>query len=62
VKILQILNIANFTLAIYYTPGLCYQYCIIDPEGIVYNFEDIFYTAEAAEREGRESVNVALNL
>jgi hypothetical protein len=36
--------------------------CVIDPEGVTYNFEDIFYTADAAEREGREAVKVALNL
>jgi hypothetical protein len=61
-KILQIINIANFTLAVYHTSRLCYQYCIIDPEGMVYNCDKIFYTSIEAEHEGKEIVRVGLNL
>jgi hypothetical protein len=61
-KILQMINIANFTLAVYHTSRFCYQYCIINPQGIVYKFDQIFYTSITAEHEGRKAVKIALNL
>ena len=45
-------------LAIYYTSSDCYQYSIIDNYGTVLETDDIFYTSEAAEREGREAINI----
>ena len=57
-SIIKILSIRKFTLAIYYTSSDCYQYSIIDNYGTVLETDDIFYTSEAAEREGREAINI----
>jgi predicted Fe-Mo cluster-binding NifX family protein len=57
-RIEEVININGYTLMVYYTPGRCYQFSIIDVDGMVYDFDDIFYTAEAAEREGRAAIRV----
>ncbi len=57
-KIIKILSIGKFILAVYYTKSDCYQYSIIDDYGTVLEPDDIFYTSEAAEREGREAINI----
>ncbi|MDJ0572452.1 MAG: hypothetical protein QNJ53_25890 [Pleurocapsa sp. MO_192.B19] len=43
------------------TSADCYKYAIIDNYGSVYEPDDIFYTASAAEREGREAINTVSN-
>ena len=60
-SIIQVLSINQYTLAIYYTSADCYKYAIIDDYGIVLEPDDIFYTSEAAEREGREAINTVSN-
>ena len=57
-NIIKILSIGKFILAIYYTKSKCYRYSIIDDYGIVLEHHSICYTAEAAEREGREAINI----
>ena len=57
-SILKILSIGKFTLAVYYTSSDCYQYSIIDDYGTVLEHDSICYTSEAAEREGREAINI----
>ena len=37
------------------------QYAIIDDYGTVYEPDDIFYTPESGEREGREAINTVSN-
>ena len=44
-----------------YTSSDCYKYSIVDEEGVVFEPDDIFYTPEAAEREGREAINTVSN-
>ncbi|MDJ0569922.1 MAG: hypothetical protein QNJ53_12875 [Pleurocapsa sp. MO_192.B19] len=39
----------------------CYEIVIIDDDGTVYEPDEIFYTSEAAEREGREAINTVSN-
>ena len=56
-SIIQVISINQYTLAIYYTSADCYKYCIIDDYGTVYEPDEIFYSSEAAEREGREVIN-----
>ena len=56
-SIIQVISINQYTLAIYYTSADCYKYYIIDDYGTVYEPDDIFYSSEAAEREGREVIN-----
>lgn len=60
-KIIKIISINKYTLTIYYTSANCFQYTIIDDYGTVYEPDDIFYTSEAAEREGREAINTVSN-
>ena len=43
--------------AVFYTSSDCYQYSIIDEGGVVLEPDDIFWTPDAAEREGREAIN-----
>jgi hypothetical protein len=56
-KIIKLVVIKQYILAVYYTSSDCYKYSIIDDYGIAYEPDDIFYTSEAAEREGREAIN-----
>lgn len=54
-KIDKIISINDFSLVIYYTDGKCWQYAIASENGS-YESEGIFYTKEAAFREGRKQV------
>ncbi len=56
-SIIKIVSIDQYILAVYYTSYDCYKYSIIDDYGVVYEPDDIFYSSEAAEREGREAIN-----
>ena len=50
-------NFSPLHLAVYYTSSDCYKYSIIDDYATVYEPDGIFYTWEAAEREGRIAIN-----
>ncbi len=56
--IIKLVSIGKFILAIYYTSSDCYKYSIIDDYGTVLEHYSICYTSEAAERKGREAINV----
>ena len=56
-SIIKLVSINQYILAIYYTSADCYKYSIIDEYGVVLEPDDIFYTSEGAEREGREAIN-----
>ncbi len=60
-SIIKIISINQYILTVYYTYSDCYKYSIIDDDGTVYEPDDIFYTIEAAEREGREAINTVSN-
>ena len=56
-NIIKILSIGKFTLAVFHTSSDCYQYSIIDEYGVVLEPDDIFWTPDAPEREGRKAIN-----
>ena len=56
-SIIKLVSINQYILAVFYTSYDCYKYSIVDDYGTVYEPDDIFYTWEAAEREGREAIN-----
>ena len=60
-SIIKLVSINQYILAVFYTSFDCYKYSIIDDYGTVYEPDDIFYTIEAAEREGREAINTVSN-
>ena len=60
-SIIKLIGINQYTLAIYYTSYDCYKYSIIDDYGIVYEPDDLFFSASAAELEGREAINAVSN-
>ena len=59
IRIELIVAIEGLVLAVYYSPRHCYQFSIIDEFNMVYEFDDVFYSAEAAETEGRAAIKTA---
>ena len=53
VRIKEILMIKGCILAVYYSPGKCYQFSIVDEEGEVIDSSQIFYSVEAAKEKGK---------
>ena len=53
VRIKEILVIKGCILAVYYSPGKCYQFSIVDERGEVIESSEIFYTSEAAKEKGK---------
>lgn len=60
-SIIKIISINQYTLTVYYTSSDCYQYSIIDEKGVVTEPDDIFYSSEGAEREGRKAIETVSN-
>lgn len=60
-SIIKLISINQYILAVFYTSSDCYKYSIIDEYGVVLEPDEIFYTSEAAEREGREAINTVSN-
>ncbi|MBE9045549.1 hypothetical protein IQ255_14245 [Pleurocapsales cyanobacterium LEGE 10410] len=60
-SIITLIIINKYILAVYYTSAKCYKYSIIDDYGIIYEPDNIFYTSEAAEQEGRDAINTVSN-
>ena len=60
-SIIKLISINQYILAVYYTSADCYKYAIIDEYGTVLEPDDIFYSSEAAEQEGREAINTVSN-
>ena len=52
-RIEKVVSIDGYTLIVFYSPADCYQFSIICPNGDRFEPNDIFYTAAAAEKEGR---------
>ena len=59
-KIDLITGIENKTLVVFYTNSKCWQFAVIDADAQIHRPKDIFYSAEAAERDGRQWIKVAL--
>ncbi|MBD2214504.1 hypothetical protein H6G27_32320 [Nostoc linckia FACHB-104] len=51
-QIQSLSTINDYILLVFYTPGKCWQFRVISPEGSVYGSEKIFYTSEAAKEAG----------
>ena len=58
-KIDSVIEINELTLLVYYTPGKCWQYAIAGKDGS-YESEGIYYSADAAEKKGREQIQLLL--
>lgn len=43
-------------LLVFYTDGGCWQFRVLTPGGSVFGEQKLYYTAEAAEKAGREWV------
>jgi hypothetical protein len=51
-RIQSISAINDYILLVFYTPGKCWQFRLISPDGSVFGSESIFYTPQAAKEEG----------
>jgi hypothetical protein len=51
-QIQSISTINGYILLVFYTPGKCWQFRVISPNGSVYGSQQIFYTSEAAREAG----------
>ncbi|MHC5675454.1 hypothetical protein [Nostoc sp.] len=47
-------NINGCTMVVFYTDAHCWQFRVISPGGAVFGERKIYYSAEAAEKAGRE--------
>ena len=53
ISIKEVLVIKGCVLAVYYSPGKCYQFSIVDKRGEVIDSSQIFYSVEAAKEKGK---------
>lgn len=51
-QIQSISTINGYILLVFYTPGKCWQFRVISPDGSVFGSEKIFYTPQAAREAG----------
>ncbi|OUL23932.1 hypothetical protein BV378_20050 [Nostoc sp. RF31YmG] len=51
-----VVSIKDCTLLVYYTEAHCWQFRLISPGGAVFGERKLYYSAEAAEKAGREWV------
>lgn len=58
-KIQNVIGINGYTLLIYRSSDRLYRFSIIDFYGIVFNFDSTFLTAEEANVNGRDSIEIA---
>ena len=56
IRIKEILVINGYVLTVYYSPGRCYQFSIVDERGEVIESSEIFYTSEAAKEKGKSVI------
>lgn len=59
-KIEKAISINGFALFIYYHPADYYQYAIVSRQGKLWLPEDIFFSPDWAERDGRQWISVVL--
>lgn len=52
-KIEKIIGIDGLTLLIYYTTARCWQFAVIGEDAKLWQQNQIFYTADAAQKAGR---------
>jgi hypothetical protein len=56
IRIEYLIAIEDYILMVYYSSCHGYQFSIVDEIGIVYELDEIFYTAEAALTEGKTAI------
>ena len=56
IKVETVVFIGDRLLIVYYSCRNCYQFSIVDEFECIYDFLDIFYSAEGAEAKGREKL------
>jgi len=44
--------INGYILLVFYSPGKCWQFPVVSPDGSVYGSREIFYTSEATREAG----------
>ncbi|MEH2055135.1 MAG: hypothetical protein V7K97_02915 [Nostoc sp.] len=49
-----VVNINGCTMVVFYTDAHCWQFRVISPGGAVFGERKIYYSAEAAQKAGRE--------
>jgi hypothetical protein len=49
-----VVGIERFTLVVFYTDAHCWEFRVISAGGAIFGEHRIYYTAEAAEKAGRE--------
>jgi hypothetical protein len=49
-----VVGIERFTLVVFYTDAHCWEFRVISAGGAIFGERRIYYTAEAAEKAGRE--------
>jgi hypothetical protein len=49
-----VISISDFTLIVFYTEAHCWQFRVISSGGVVFGERKLYYSAEAAERAGRD--------
>lgn len=54
IKVHLVTIIENVTLLVFYTETHCWQFRLISAGGEVFGERKLYYTAEAAEKAGRE--------
>ncbi|MBW4608187.1 MAG: hypothetical protein KME22_13435 [Hassallia sp. WJT32-NPBG1] len=47
-------SIQNCTLMVFHTDAHCWEFRVVSPGGAVFGERKIYYSAEAAEKAGRE--------
>ena len=57
-RIESVTAIADCILIIYYSPRRCYQFSIIDEFGCAYDFPEIYYSLDSAEKEGKDAIKL----
>jgi hypothetical protein len=61
IRIEFLIAIEDYILMVYYSSIHGYQFPIVDEIGIVYELDEIFYTADAALIEGKTAITAMLH-
>jgi hypothetical protein len=53
-----VIGIFGVTLIVFYTESHCWQFRVISSGGVVFGERKLYYSAEAAERAGRDWIKL----
>lgn len=57
-KVEEVISVDRSILAVFHTPGKCWQFRVISSTGQVFGEERVYYTADAALNAGRSWLGV----